>query len=99
MLLRNSAVLWRELEGEAILLLPEQSCSYTLNSVGTLIWRLLDGQHTPEAIAQAICQAYKVEPEQALQHIQRFLNELRDQHLLDESTPGATPEMEPQTQN
>ncbi len=89
MLLRNTAVLWRELEGEAIPLDPQQSCSYTLNTVGTLIWRLLDGQHTPDAIAQAVCELYEVEPEQALQNIEQFLNELRDQHLLNENTPGA----------
>ena len=67
MLLRNSSVLWRELDGEAILLNPKEGCSYNLNNVGTLIWKMLDGEHSIDDIAKAICEYYEVEYDQALQ--------------------------------
>jgi Coenzyme PQQ synthesis protein D (PqqD) len=80
--LRNKAVLWRELDGEAILLDPKQGCSYNLNQVGTLVWRMLDGQHTTADIVEAICEAYEVEPELALQDLELLLGDLRSNNLL-----------------
>ncbi len=91
MLLRNTAVLWRELDGEAILLNPKEGCSYNLNIVGTLIWKMLDGEHTPDDIAKTVCELYEVEYEQALQDIKQLLNELRDNNLLSDGvSPSRT---------
>jgi Coenzyme PQQ synthesis protein D (PqqD) len=85
MLLRNPSVLWRELDGEAILLNPKEGCSYNLNNVGTLIWKMLDGEHTIEDLANAICELYDVENEQALQDVSYLLNELQENNLVSES--------------
>lgn len=91
MLLRNSIVLWRELDGEAILLDPQEGCSYNLNKVGTLIWKLLDGKHTIEDIAVAICEAYEVEYERALRDVEKLLDNLRQHKLLsDSASPSRT---------
>lgn len=85
MLVRNPSVLWRELDGEAILLNPKEGCSYNLNPVGTLIWKLLDGQHTTENIITAICEAFEVEPEQASQDTQVLLDDMLTNKLIDSS--------------
>ena len=85
MLLRNSVVLWRELDGEAILLDPQEGCSYNLNKVGTLIWKLLDGTRGIEEIATTLCEAYEVEYPQALHDIEQLVNELHAHKLLIES--------------
>ena len=91
MLLRNTTVLWRELDGEAILLNPKEGCSYNLNNVGTMIWKLLDGEHSIDDIAKAICELYEVEHEQALQDVRQLLNELRENNLVSDSiTPSRT---------
>ena len=91
MLLRNSSVLWRELDGEAILLNPKEGCSYNLNNVGTLIWKMLDGEHSIDDIAKAICEYYEVEHEQALQDMRQLLNELRENNLvIDTIIPSRT---------
>ncbi len=82
MLKRNETVLWRELDGEAVLLDAAAGCTYHLNRVGTLIWNLLDGRHTAGEIASAICEAFEVEQEQALHDMQRLVDELRQQQLL-----------------
>ncbi len=87
MLQRNTTVLWRELEGEAILLNPKEACSYNLNHVGTLIWKMLDGEHTPNEIAKTIYEMYEVEYEQALQDVEHLLDELSDNNLLSDSIP------------
>ena len=82
MLKRNAAILWRELGGEAVLLDPTVGCSYTLNEVGTLIWKSLDGQHQKEAIAQRICDLYEVEYEQAIQDVETIIADLQHNNLL-----------------
>lgn len=82
MLIRNDAVLWRELEGEAILLDPKEGCSYNLNVIGTLIWKMLDGKNTAHDMAAAICEAYEVDFEQALHDVQLLLDDLHANHLL-----------------
>ena len=88
MLARNASVLWRELDGEAILLDPQAGCSFNLNPVGTLIWKLLDGQHSVEDIVAAICKTFEVEPEQASQDVQRLLDELLTNMLINISSPS-----------
>ena len=82
MLQRNSTILWRELDGEAVLLSPSAGSSYNLNQVGTLVWKMLDGEHTSQDIAIAICQVYEVEYEQALPDVENILLELRSNNLL-----------------
>ena len=89
MLVRNASVLWRELDDEAILLDPQAGCSYNLNPVGTLIWKLLDGQHSAADIVAAICEAYEVEPEQASQDVQQLLDNLLTNKLV--NTSSASP--------
>ena len=82
---RNTSILWRELDGEAVLLSPAAGSSYNLNQVGTFIWKLLDGTHSSQDIAAAICEVYDVEYEQAFQDVERLLVELRNNNLLNES--------------
>lgn len=82
MLQRNTSILWRELDGEAVLLDPGAGCSYNLNGVGTLIWKLSDGTHSPADIAGIVCQHYEVEFEQACQDVDGLLAELLEHRLL-----------------
>jgi hypothetical protein len=82
MLQRNISILWRELDGEAVLLSPIEGCSYNLNQVGTFIWKLLDGEHSVGDIAQSICQTYEVEYDQALQDVEHILVDLQENNLV-----------------
>lgn len=88
LLVRDASVLWRELDGETIILNPKEGCSYNLNPVGTLIWKLLDGQHTTEDIIKAICETYEVEPEQASQDLELLLDDLLKNKLVKASSPS-----------
>lgn len=91
MLQRNGVVLWRELDGEAILLDPQEGCSYNLNQVGTFIWKRLDGTHSIESIAAALCEVYEVDYPQALKDVEQLVNELHTNKLLSESVVPVRP--------
>ena len=85
MLQRNATILWRELDGEVVLLSPAAGSSYNINQVGTFIWKLLDGKHSSAAIATAICQIYEVEYEQALHDVEGIITELRSNNLVNDA--------------
>ena len=89
MLKRNGTVLWRELDGEAVLLDPAEGCTYNLNRVGTLIWKSLDDNHTINDIASAICQEFEVEHEQALKDIEHLLDDMRYHKLIQSDVPSS----------
>jgi hypothetical protein len=91
MLKRNDAILWRELDGEAVLLDSRAGCSYNLNQVGTMIWKMLDGTHEVADIVAAICASYEVEAEQALHDVQQLLDELDSNNLLVRNSSAIQP--------
>lgn len=91
MLKRNATVLWRELDGEAVLLDPQAGCSYNLNQIGTLVWKMLDGTRTTSDIVSAICELYEVEPEQALQDVEQLLSEMGNNNLLSNVSAATHP--------
>ncbi len=88
MLQRNTGILWRELDREAVLLDPKAGCSYNLNAVGTFIWKMLDGTHTPNHIATVMSETYEVTYEQALQDVENLLSDFRKHNLLCERAPA-----------
>ena len=90
MLQRNKLVLWRDLDGEAVLLNPLVGCSYNLNRVGTLIWKMLDGKHSTSDIATRISELYEVESDQALRDLENILDDMAKNDLLDKPTSAQT---------
>lgn len=55
---------------------------YTLNEIGSMIWKLLDGHTSAQQIAAAICETYDVTPKAALQDVNEFLNALEAAGLV-----------------
>lgn len=73
---RHPSAVDRLVDGEAVIVLPEQGTVKVLNEVGSHVWSLIDGQRTVTDIAEAICAEYEVSADQALQDILDFLAEL-----------------------
>jgi len=44
--LRNEGYVWREIDGEAILMSPYGDQIHALNDVGTFIWKLMNGYNS-----------------------------------------------------
>ena len=79
---RNPRAAWRVWDGEAVILLPEDSSLNTLNAVGTLIWEAADG-HTPlSAVVGRICQTFDVERSDAERDASGFIEQLRQRSLV-----------------
>jgi hypothetical protein len=63
---QNSESPARVIEGEAVIVTPEDSQLHTLNKVGTFIWERSDGRRTLQSIVAELCEVYEVGLEQAV---------------------------------
>ncbi len=69
-------VLREEFDDWAVLFDPDTGDAHGLDPVGVLVWRLLDGKHTPGQILAAIRDACEDVPADAPTHLTAFLDDL-----------------------
>jgi hypothetical protein len=84
---RGEDLVTREISGETIVVpvrtRPEDpDAIYTLNELGTVIWRLLDGRIRGAEIVEAVCGEYDADPEAVRQDAAAFLCEMEEAGLI-----------------
>lgn len=72
----------RQLEHEAVVVLPEKGQVKVLNEVGAHIWALADGSRSVGEIIMAVCRVYDVPPAVAEADTLTFLAELQQKGLI-----------------
>ncbi len=78
----DTSVRGRQLEGEAVVVLPERGEVKVLNETGALIWSLADGRHSVRQIAAAVSETYDVTLDEATVDTLEFLVELQRKKIL-----------------
>lgn len=85
-------VLFRELEGEAVMLDLGSERYYGLDEVGARIWQLLDEHHDVETVVDQVLAEYEVEEEQLRSDLADLIDNLVDAGLVtiedDETSAG-----------
>ncbi len=66
-------VLREEFDDWAMLFDPETGNTFSLNPVGVLIWKLLDGGHTLDAIVAQVREAAEAVPADVTAHVRNFI--------------------------
>ena len=79
---RCPSVLWRMLDGEAVLFHPGSGSFSSLNHVGASVWQLADGSRSLEDVALAISQEYRVDLQRALTDVSGLFDEFRGEGLV-----------------
>jgi hypothetical protein len=80
----------RKVGGEMVILSAEDSSLFVLNELGTTIWEAADGRTSIEAIADALCLEYDVDPVTARRDVEDFVEALGAAGVLsttDEAVP------------
>ncbi len=77
----------REIAGETVIVpiksrVGDVNSIYTLNELGTMIWRLIDGRTNISQIMEAVCREYEVTPDEAQKDIFAFLTDLESVGLI-----------------
>ena len=78
---KNPAFVSRQIADENILVPISQSsseveCVYTLNDVATVIWELLDGDHSLKEILDIIIAEFMVDKDKAQADLLKFIQDL-----------------------
>ncbi len=76
-------VLWRELEGEAVLLDPRSSVYFSLNAVGTRVWCLLEEGLPLDQVHAALQAEYEVEAGTLWRDLDELVRRLAEEGLVD----------------
>jgi hypothetical protein len=79
---RDSTVVSRLLDDEAVLVHPVQGKVRVLNPVGARVWELVDGQRTVAAIVKAIAAEYQADPAHVEIDVTAFCVDLAQRGVL-----------------
>jgi hypothetical protein len=75
--------MFRELDGEAVLLNLQNEMYYGLDEVGTRMWQLLTTSDSVQAAMDTMLEEFDVTPETLEQDLTKMINELQEQGLLE----------------
>lgn len=84
---RAASVVSRWMDGEAVLVHPEQGKVRVLNSVGARLWELADGERTIAEMARVVAQEYDVEQARAEKDAAAFCRDLVRRGLMLQASP------------
>jgi hypothetical protein len=79
---RNPKLAWREIDGEAVIISPEDSHVHELNETASVIWKNADGKHSVDEIAAAVAADYEVPVLVARRDVQELISALSEKGLL-----------------
>lgn len=79
---RGERLAAREVAGEMVILSADDSSLFVLNDVGTTIWNAADAATPIEALADAVCAEYEVDPATALRDVEEFVRSLAAAGIL-----------------
>ena len=79
----SSSALYREVQGEAVLLQLDSGEYFGLDEVATRIWQLLAANSDLDAVRDALVSEYDVADDQATTDLARLVDELISKHLLE----------------
>jgi len=78
----SEAVIYRVVDGEAILLNLDNGYYYSLNPLGSEVWAMCDGTHPLRSIVEQMCAEYDVAWDQAQRHVLELIHDLQREGLV-----------------
>lgn len=79
---RNPKLAWREIDGEIVIISPEDSRVHELNETAGMFWQQADGQRDLEEITRNLADAYDVLPETIRTDVEELVADLTEKSLL-----------------
>lgn len=83
----SASVVFRELDGETVLLNLDSGVYFGLDAVGTRVWTLLLEHGTTGPVCARMEQEYDVEPEALERDVHRLVRELHQKGLIVAAAP------------
>jgi len=80
--INSDRVVWRDIEGEAVILNLDTGYYYNLNAVGSLIWQLLEEKKDISKIIETISKDYNISANRAKKDLDSLISDLKKEKLL-----------------
>lgn len=81
-LVRNPLLAWRAIDGEVVVISPQDSVMHELNSTASFVWLQANGELGTAEIAELLAAEYDVAPEEALADTRELVAHLAEKRLL-----------------
>ncbi len=78
---RDARVPFQEIDGRAVIVVPARREMHELDEVATFLWKELAAARTLDALAEAVVDAYEVEPARAAADVRAFVAGLEEKGL------------------
>jgi len=75
-------VVFRDLEGEAVILDLSSGTYFGLNEVGTRVWRLVDEGHSTSRIVEIVSSEYEADRDTIERDVARLIDDLHSRRLI-----------------
>jgi len=79
---RNPSQVFSEIDGQVVMLNVKKEAYYTLNDVGSTIWKEIENPCKLEDLIHTLTEAYEVTVEKCREEIIPFLNELLEAGIV-----------------
>jgi hypothetical protein len=79
---KNPALAWREIDGETVIISPNDNVMHELNDTGSFLWKNINGKKSAAELAELLVENYEVTPDIALSDTQALLEEMSARKLL-----------------
>ncbi len=73
---------WRDLDGEVVIISPQDSVLHELNETASFIWKHATGEKSAEEIAVLLAEEFEVDPATAAADTQELVQHLLGKQLL-----------------
>ena len=92
-------VISKIIDDEAIIIKLEKGVYYSLNELGSIIWKMIVEKNTSSSIVDYIHANYEVEISQVEQDVKNLLDKMYEEQLIIPSDESAVPTVEPGSDN
>jgi hypothetical protein len=83
-LIRRKDVIWREVDGEVVIISSDSKRMHVLNETASMIWLLLDGIHDQDSIGVAVAAEFGESVETVKKDMDDCIDQFRALALLEE---------------
>jgi len=80
--INSEKVVWRNIDGEAVILDLDSGYYYRLNPTGTAIWQMLEEYKKPEQIIKKLAQEYSLSEEKTEKDFFDLIADLKKDKLV-----------------
>ncbi|MFY9532325.1 MAG: PqqD family protein [Candidatus Acidiferrales bacterium] len=85
---QNPNLAWREIDGEVVIISPEDSLVHELNATASFLWKQLNGRRSVKELAGMLAREFEVDLETARADISELMSFLHQRRLLFAASNG-----------